>query len=140
VLSLASTRTSLDSQGPDSLPNVLLLRLLAKDDHPHHIKALARIPENIHPGNNSSTQSTFTLAKSRIQTYHTSYSTFLDLVDDPLPEDWQGIQRLRLQAGTRRLRPPLLNCNRLLRPPLANLKIALVEIYIMPKIAFWPPP
>ena len=138
--SSASTSTSLDSQGPDSLPDVPLLRLLAKDDHPHHIEAPARIPENTHPGNDGSTQPTFTLAKSRIRTYHTSCNTFLDLVDDPLPDDWQGIQRLRLRAGTRRLGPPLLDSNRLLRSPPADLEIALAEMYIVPEIAFWPPP
>jgi hypothetical protein len=136
--SIASTSTSVHSQ-EDALPDVPLLRLLAKDDHPHHIEAPARIPENTHPGNDGSTQPTFTLAKSRIRTYYTSCSTFLDLVDDPLP-DWQGTQRLRLRAGTRRLGPPLLDSNRLLRSPPADLEIALAEMYIVPEISFWPPP
>jgi hypothetical protein len=123
-----------------SLPDVPLLRLLAKDDHPHHIEAPARIPENTHPGNDGSTQPTFTLTKSRIRTYHTSCSTFLDLVNNTLPNDWQGTQRLRLRAGTRRLGPPLVDSNRLLRSPPADLEIALAEMYIVPEIAFWPPP
>jgi hypothetical protein len=46
------------------LPNVPLLRLLRKDDHPHHIKPPARLPQNTHPGNDGSSQPTFTLAKS----------------------------------------------------------------------------
>ena len=53
--------------------------------------------EERHQAKLSDPAPTFTLAKSRIRTYHTSYSTFLDLVDDPLPTDWQGRQRLRLR-------------------------------------------
>ena len=124
------------------LPDVPLLRLLRKDDHPHHIKPPARLPQNTHPGNDGSTQPTHTLAKSRIRTYHTSCSTFLDLVDDPLPTDWQGRQRLRLRAGSRTLGPPLLYTHGpnqgLLRDPPLDLKTALAEMYRVPEIIYWP--
>jgi hypothetical protein len=129
--------SSANSVGP--LPNVPLLRVLAEDDHPHYIEPPARLPENTHPGNDRSTQPTFTLTKSPIRTYHISCSTFLDLVDDPDPDDWQGTQRLRLRAGSRRLGPPLLDYNRLLRSPSDDLSTALAEMYIVPEISFWPP-
>jgi hypothetical protein len=147
--STASTDTSNTTASPPSedmdtseLPNVPLLRLLRKDDHPHHIKPPARLPQNTHPGNDGSSQQIFTLAKSRIRTYHTSCSTFLDLVDDPLPTDWQGRQRLRLRAGSRSLGPPLIYMNGhkqgLLRPPSSDLDIALAEMYRVPEITYWP--
>jgi len=144
--STTSTYTSNTTASPSSeeidtsdLPNVPLLRLLQKDDHPHHLKPPARLPQNTHPGNDGSSQPTFTLAKSRIRTYHTSCSTFLDLVDDPLPTDWQGTQRLRLRAGSRSLGPPLLYPNGLLRRPSPDLDIALAEMYRPREVQFWPP-
>ena len=78
-------------------PDDPLLRLLQEDDHPNHT----------HPGDDGSTQPTPTLSKSRLRYYHCSSSTFLDLVDDPSPTDWRGMQRLRLRGGSRRLGPPL---------------------------------
>jgi hypothetical protein len=147
TLSATSTDTSTALPPPEDLdtsdlPDVPLLRLLRKDDHPHHIKPPARLPQNTHPGNDGSTQPTFTLAKSRIRTYHTPCSTFLDLVDDPLPTDWQGRQRLRLRAGCRTLGPPLLYTDGpkqgLLRPPSSDLDIALTELYRVREITYWP--
>ena len=90
-----------------SLPDDPLLRLLRPDDNPHHMRPPPRLPQNTHPGNDGSHKPTFTLAKSRIRHYHTSANTYLDLVDDPDPTDWQGTQRLRLRAGSRKLGPPL---------------------------------
>ncbi|KAN0112859.1 hypothetical protein V8E51_005810 [Hyaloscypha variabilis] len=147
--STASTGASNTSATPPSedidtsqLPDVPLRKLIRKDDHPHHINAPARLPQNTHPGNDGSSQPTFTLAKSRIRTYHTSCSTFIDLVDDPLPTDWQGRQRLRLRAGSRSLGPPLLYTQGpkqgLLRPPSSDLDIALTEMYRVPEITYWP--
>ncbi|KAH6712854.1 hypothetical protein BKA61DRAFT_62668 [Leptodontidium sp. MPI-SDFR-AT-0119] len=127
-----------DEQDISELPNIPLLRLLRKDDHPHHINAPDRRPERTHPGNDGSTQPTHTLAKSRIRTYHTSCSTFLDLVDDPHPADWQGKQRLRLRAGTRKLGPPLRDASGLIRGPNPDLNVALEEMYKVPPIAYWP--
>jgi hypothetical protein len=44
--------TSISLSEISSLPNVPLLRLLAKDDHLHYIKAPGRILENTYLGNN----------------------------------------------------------------------------------------
>lgn len=128
-----------DQQDISELPNIPLLRLLRKDDHPHHINAPNRLPERTHPGNDGSTKPTHTLAKSRIRTYFTSCSTHLDLVDDPHPNDWQGKQRLRLRAGTRKLGPVLLDpVTNLIRAPNPDLNIALEEMYRVPPISYWP--
>ena len=128
-----------DEQDISELPNIPLLRLLRKDDHPHHIHAPNRRPEQTHPGNDGSMQPTFTLAKSRIRTYFTSCNTHLDLVDDPNPDDWQGKQRLRLRAGTRKLGPLLRDpLTGLIRGPNSDLNIALKEMYRVPSIAYWP--
>ena len=48
----------------------------------------------------------FNLAKSRIRWYHTSASTFLDLVDDSDLTDLEGTERLRLRASSRKLGSP----------------------------------
>ena len=97
----------------------------------------------MHPGNDGSHKPTFTLAKSHVRHYYTSASTYLDLVDDLLPTDWQGTQRLRLRAGSRKLGPPLTYNSgvnsRLLRPPNPDLRTALKEIYREQPIVYWPP-
>jgi len=103
-----------------------------------------RLPENTHPGNDGATEPTITLAKSCLRYYHSSASTFLDLVDDPEPTDWRGTQRLRLRAGSRRPRPPLRfgpddPREGLLRPPSEDLTIALEELYRESSITYWPP-
>ena len=149
ALSTAAT-TSLTPGSPkahnhdlSTLPDDPIIRLLQADDNPHHIPPPPRLPQNTHPGNDGSHKPTFTLAKSRIRHYHTSASTYLDLVDDPLPTDWQGTQRLRLRAGSRALRPPLTyesDVKRgLLRPPNPDLRTALKEMYRERDIVFWPP-
>jgi hypothetical protein len=119
-------------------PDEQLGRLVEKDDHPNYIAAPNRRPENTHPGNDGSAQPTFTLAKCRLRTYNPSCSTFLDLVDDPHPNDWQGKQRLRLRAGTRTLGPILRDDTGLLREPSPDLRTALHEMYIVPPIVYWP--
>ncbi|PVH89320.1 hypothetical protein DL98DRAFT_508410 [Cadophora sp. DSE1049] len=134
-----TTASEPDEQDISELPNIPLLRLLRKDDHPHHINAPNRRPERTHPGNDGSTKPTHTLAKSRIRTYFTPCSTYLDLVDDPHPDDWQGKQRLRLRAGTRKLGPLLRDpVTGLIRGPNPDLNIALGEMYRVPPIAYWP--
>jgi len=129
-----------------ALPDDPILQLLTEDDNPHHIRPPSRLPQNTHPGNDGSSQPTFTLAKSQVRYYHTSASTFIDLVDDPLLSDWQGTQRLRLRAGSRRLGSPLVyppehptlaGC---IRPPSNDLTTALEEMYRVPPIRYWPPP
>ncbi|KAK0102436.1 hypothetical protein ONS95_006055 [Cadophora gregata] len=133
------TATESDEQDVSDLPNIPLLRLLQKDDHPHHMNAPNRRPERTHPGNDGSTYPTHTLAKSRIRAYFTPCSTHLDLVDDPHPDDWQGKQRLRLRAGTRRIGPVLRDpVTNLIRRPHPDLNIALGEMYRVPPITYWP--
>ncbi|KAE8452747.1 hypothetical protein EG329_013019 [Mollisiaceae sp. DMI_Dod_QoI] len=124
--------------GRPAFPDAQLGKLVHKDDHPNYIAAPNRRPENTHPGNDGSAQPTFTLAKCRIRSYHPSCSTFLDLVDDPHPDDWECKQRLRLRAGTRKLGPVLRNSNGFLRQPPADLSTALHEMYRVPPITYWP--
>lgn len=64
-------------------------------------------------------------------------------MDDSLPTDWQGTQRLRLRAGSRKLGPPLtyesgVNSG-ILRAPNADLRTALKEMYREQPIVYWPP-
>lgn len=140
--SASSSGTTTIVTSPKSItaafPDAQLAKLLRPDDHPHHIIAPARKPEHTHPGNDGSVQPTFTLAKSRIRTYHRSCSTFMDLVDDPLPTDVYGTQRLRLRAGTRHRKPSLKDEQGLLRKPSADLDEALKEMYEVPPITYWP--
>lgn len=139
ISTTAASEPEPDETNISTHPQTQLSRLLTKDDHYNHINAPDRIPERTHPGNDGSQQPTPTLAKCRIRTYHTSCSTYLDLVDDPLPEDWQGKQRLRFRAGTRKLGPPLLDTKCLIRKPDPDLNIALREMYHVPPITYWPP-
>jgi len=142
LASASSSSTNAPSTSTSSilsgLPAFPLLRLMKKDDHAHYIDAPPRLPQNTHPGNDGSMQPTFTLAKSRIRTYHPACSTFMDLVDDPLPTDWQGKQRLRLRAGSRKLGPPLLDSDGLSRPPDEDWRVAVQEMYIEQGVKFWP--
>jgi hypothetical protein len=123
-----------------------LTKLLRPDDNPHHMRPPLRLPQNTHPEQVGSNQPvpTHTLAKSRIRSYHTSCSTFIDLVDDPLPTDWECKQRLRLRTGSRRLGPPLFAPYSgpglgLLRAPSEDLQTALNEMYRVKPISYWPP-
>ncbi|ESZ94454.1 hypothetical protein SBOR_5172 [Sclerotinia borealis F-4128] len=122
-----------------------ILRLLRKDDNPHYMSSRTRLPQFTHPGYDGSSNLTFTLAKSRIRCYHSSSSTFLDVVDDPLPIDWQGKQRLRLRAGSRRVGPPLVyppdhpSKAGLLCPAPSDIGDALDQMYRQSDITYWPP-
>ncbi|KAH8808050.1 hypothetical protein F5884DRAFT_821520 [Xylogone sp. PMI_703] len=126
-----------------ALPNDPIVNLLAPEDHPNHLEAPPRLPQNTHPGDDGSLQLTFTLTKSRLRYYNTSSSTFLDLVDDPLPTDWQQTQRIRLRCGSRKPAPPLQypaghrNAG-VTRPPSNDLSTALKELYLETPITFWP--
>lgn len=127
-----------DPRDFSAFPDDPILGLINKDDNPHYLQAPPRKAEETHPGNDGSSQPTFTLAKSCIRTYHTSCNTFIDLVDDPLPTDWQSQQRLRLRAGSRRLGPPLLDAYGLLRQQAEDLSVALDEMYVPSPITYWP--
>ncbi|KAH6683124.1 hypothetical protein B0J14DRAFT_139432 [Halenospora varia] len=120
------------------LPNSQLLRLRRKDDHPHYIEPRMRLPEEVHPGDDGSTKPTFTLAKTCVRTYHTSSSAYIDLVDDPLPLDWTGTQRLRLRGASRRLGRILQDDAGLIRQHSDDLPTALEELYEKQDITFWP--
>ncbi|RFU26242.1 hypothetical protein B7463_g10094, partial [Scytalidium lignicola] len=126
-----------------TLPNDPIVQLLAPDDHPNHLEAPPRLPQNTHRGDDGSLQPTFTLAKSRLRYYETSSNTFLDLVDDPLPTDWHQAQRLRLRCRSRKLGPPVRypdghpNAG-LIRPLSEDLDSALMEMYQETPLKFWP--
>lgn len=132
-------------QDLSTLPNDPILKLLRPDDNPHHMAAPPRLASQTHPGNDGSSKPSITLSKCRIRHYHTSCNTFIDLVDDPCPTDWQGTQRLRLRCGSRRLGPllsyPLTHPSKagLRRPPSDDLHVALAEMYREGPICFWPP-
>ncbi|KAF7874281.1 hypothetical protein EAF04_002953 [Stromatinia cepivora] len=126
-------------------PDDPILRLLRDDDNPHYMPSRTRLPQFTHPGYDGSSNLTFTLAKSRIRYYHSSSSTFLDVVDDPLPTDWQRKQRLRLRAGSRKVGPPLVypanhptKAGLLCDPP-SEIEDALNQMYRQSDVTYWPP-
>lgn len=136
-----SSSTTISGHNLSELPNEKLVRLLTKDDNPHHIIPPPRLPQYTHPGDDGS--SLPILARTPVQYYHTSANSFFDLVDDPLPTDWQGKQRLRLRAGSRKLGPvlrdPATNLDHgLIRPASDDLSIALEELYRESPITYWP--
>jgi hypothetical protein len=118
-----------------ALPSSAILRLLALWDHPRHIPPPVRLPENVHPVRHGSYQPTFTSATSKVRCYESSASTALHLVDDPLPLGWQGRQRLRLRADSRKRGPRSLAKS----DPSSDLSISLAEMFIVPDIIYWPP-
>lgn len=125
-------------------PDDPLLQLLVDDDNPNYMPSQKRLPQFVHPGHDGSSNQTFTLAKSRIRYYDSSSSTFLDVVDDPLPTDWQGKQRLRLRAGSRTIAPPLVyppnhpsKAGLLCLP--ADVEDALSQMYKQSDVTYWPP-
>jgi len=79
---------------------------LTSSDHPHYLPPGVRLPRNVHEGDDGSSQPSFILTKTRLRHYHPSANTFIDLVDDPLPTDWECKQRLRLRVGSRKLKEP----------------------------------
>jgi hypothetical protein len=123
----------------NGVSNSQLLRLIKKDNNPHYLEAPPRLPHETHPGDDGSAQPTFTLAKTRVRTYHLNCSTFLDLVDDPAPTDCYGTQRLRLRGASRRLGPLLHDAYGLLRSPSEDLQTALKELYVVKGVEYWPP-
>ncbi|KAM3071424.1 hypothetical protein ACMFMG_009022 [Clarireedia jacksonii] len=143
--SLTDHSESSDAYDLTGLPNDPITRLLKKCDNPHHMLAPPRLPQYTHPGDDGASNQTFTLTKSRLRHYDASSSTYLDIVDDPLPSDWQGKQRLRLRAGSRKLGPPLVYPSDhplkagLLCPPPSDLDVALHRMYRYSEVTFWPP-
>lgn len=127
-----------------SFPDEPILRLLGPEDNPHHMPPPPRLPQFTHPENDGSGQPTFPITDSPLRYYNTSASTFLDLVDDPLPSS-QRTQRLRIRSGSRKLGPPLLQSPShfrrpgLLRDPPSDLSTALKDMYSDQPIRYWPP-
>lgn len=103
-----------------------------------------RDPYNTHAGDDASTALMFTLSKCFIRSYHPPSQTFLDLVDDPEPgTSPDAVPRLRLRAGSRKLRP----AQAILADPVARdpnqpharRTARLYESGGSNKITFWPP-
>lgn len=134
-----------DDRDLSEYPDDPILRLLRKEDNPQYMPARMRLPEFTHPGYDGSSNLTFTLAKTRLRYYDTSSSTFLDIVDEPLPTDWQTKQRLRIRAGSRKIGPPLLYPSDhpekagLLRSPPSDTGDALNQMYRNSDVTYWPP-
>ncbi|TVY29712.1 hypothetical protein LHYA1_G000859 [Lachnellula hyalina] len=126
----AASPTSSDNLDITILPNLPIVKLRNKDDNPNYLEAPQRKPLYTHPGNDGSMPPTYTLANTLIRTYHTSSSTFLDLVNDPLPTDWRSTQRLRLRGSSRTLGPPLTDpTTGISRDPSPDLTTALAELF-----------
>lgn len=139
----SSTSGDHNNRNLSHYPNDPILRLLHKDDNPNYMPPRTRHPQFTHPGHDGSSNLNFTLAKSRIRYYHSSSSTFLDVVDDPI--DWQGRQRLRLRAGSRKLGPPHVypadhpsKAGLLCSPP-SDVWDALNQMYRQSDVTYWPP-
>lgn len=144
--SVSKPTTSTSSTAPSyttlydntGLPNSQLLRLRQKENKPHYLEAPPRNPHDTHLGDDGAARPTFTIAKTCVRTYLKSSNTYLDLVDDPLPTDWSGRQRLRLRAGSRKLGPPLVDEAGLLCEPSEDLHTAVGQLYEDKGISFWP--
>lgn len=115
-----------------------LIRLL-KGPHPGHFPPRLRAAENVHPISSGDSTPSHTCAKSKVRSYNPSASTALYLVDDPLPTDWQGRQRLRLRVGSRSPGPLLQDQRGHWQDrPHWDLSMALEKMYIAPPVTFWP--
>ncbi|CAG8973681.1 hypothetical protein HYALB_00002247 [Hymenoscyphus albidus] len=130
-----SYTTLFDNTG---FPNSQLLLLRQKENQPHYLEAPPRNPHCTHPGDNGAACPTFTIAKTCVRTYSKSSNTYLDLVDDPLLTDWNSTQRVRLRAGSRKLKPPLRNSEGFLCEPSGNLNETINQLYRDKGISFWP--
>lgn len=106
--------------------------------------ARIRCPFNTHTGDDASTALMFTLSKCFIRSYHHPSQTFLDLVDDPESSTSpDAVPRLRLRAGSRKLRP----AEDILADPVARdpaqphlpRAARLYESEARNQITFWPP-
>lgn len=84
--------------GGYSLPDVPLAGLLESDDKPNYMPAPARLPHNVHVGDEGAAP--FLCGQTYLRSYFYASGTFLDLVDDPAPAA-PYTQRLRLRALTR---------------------------------------
>ncbi|KAI2473247.1 hypothetical protein F4781DRAFT_381054 [Annulohypoxylon bovei var. microspora] len=99
-----------------------------------------RQPENVHPGDDSSTTPVFTRSQTHLRSYQRCSNTYLDLVDDASGGS-TGSRRLRLRTGHRKPKPkPLPSLEALL---LSSKELDFDEYmkqcYQPNEIYFWPP-
>lgn len=103
-----------------------------------------RCPHTVHPGDDSSSDLTFTLSKCPLRSYFPSCQTFLDLVDDPTSLDPSG-QRIRIRGGSRRLWTPAELQRRKCLPPARGpgkqdtFFHQIETLYRSESAIFWPP-
>ncbi|PSR89035.1 hypothetical protein BD289DRAFT_366445 [Coniella lustricola] len=72
---------------------------------PEKVDCLLRDPYKTHTGDDASTGLMFTLSKCHIRSYYFESQAFVDLVDNPHPDDDSCRTRLQLRAGSRKLYP-----------------------------------
>lgn len=104
----------------------------------YNLEAPPRNPYDTHLGDDGTSGPPYTLSKTYVRAYQKSSNTYLDLVDDPLPTDWNSIQRLRLLAGSRKLGPPLVNESGLLCEPSGDLYTSIKQLYRDGEVSLWP--
>ncbi|KAH8590455.1 hypothetical protein B0O99DRAFT_634400 [Bisporella sp. PMI_857] len=82
-----------------------------------------------------------------VRHFHPAAMAYLEPVDDPLPGNPHGRQRLRLRAGSGKLGSPLVyplgpgeKGLGLLRPPSDDVDIAVLEMFCEQPIQYWPRP
>ncbi|KAK6076746.1 f-box domain-containing protein [Seiridium cupressi] len=86
--------------GNDPLPDVQLASLVGSHDRPNYMKAAQRLPHEYHHGDYGTDIFTFTKNKTYMSFYSNTCGTFIDFVDDPLPNE-PLTQRLRIRTGLR---------------------------------------
>ncbi|KAI0896773.1 hypothetical protein F4806DRAFT_441135 [Annulohypoxylon nitens] len=108
-----------------------------------------RPPENVHPGDDSSTTPVFTRSQTHLRSYHRCSNTFLDLVDDT--SGGSTIRHLRLRTGHRKPKHKELENKDLEQKNPTSLETSLEssehidfdevlqELYHPNEIHFWPP-
>ncbi|KAI1454514.1 hypothetical protein F4805DRAFT_439402 [Annulohypoxylon moriforme] len=104
-----------------------------------------REPENVHPGDDSSTTPMFTRSQTHLRSYQRCSSTYLDLVNDT--SGGSTSRHLRLRTGHRKLRPRATQSFGTLLVSGGNeysnenkdLDEKLKEYYYPNEIHFWPP-
>ncbi|GAB1313863.1 hypothetical protein MFIFM68171_04073 [Madurella fahalii] len=107
-------------------------------------KPTLRDPHMVHPGDDSSSDLTFTLSKCPIRSYYPSSQTFIDIVDDTTSFD-PNDQRIRIRGGSRRLWTPGELRQRKYSPTsqgpehLDTVSHQIDSLYRSEGVVFWPP-
>lgn len=138
VSSIPSTRR-LEKYELAAVTNDRLALTLTASDNPHWFPPQYRLPRNVH----LCSDGPFVLSKTPLRYYNASAGSFIDLVDDRLPDQPEK-QRLRLRVCSRKLAPPTRNMSGLVIPekrdcltndPLPGHN----EMYSPRDVALWPP-